>query len=421
MPPSSIVATRSHHTLNTLLPQQLELVKSTFIQHQLYLPGGSQSQFIMSWNDIDTGPSTSWETSNPAMDDRSDRPPISSWAQVSGKNERGRVMHCQRVFSQYFEEFPADLSWTAEDDGFFVEAPTSKDTQDTSLVRCTRGRQIGGGGFGRVFKVLRENDGAVLAGKTCADLSKLAEEADMLKKHAHPHILRYEGMYEDPEFPTDNMLLTELCAGGSLQEMIDYNQHGLNPKAILRVIIQISRALEHIHSKRYFHSDVKPQNIFIRSCKPMNVVLGDCADIHPIDYKGRLLGTMQFHSPEICRTKRHQGIADDVWALGVSLLSMCGQAPRIEYEAKGRVRKPLMEKYPGQVIKHIDALRKLNTDHGIVQLAAKMLTRTVKDRATAEEICRMATGLLGRYEAMGEAGDHLNVTSPRGFEPPSFW
>jgi serine/threonine protein kinase len=292
--------------------------------------------------------------------------------------------------------------------------------------------ELGFGCFGRVFKVLRESDGAVVAGKTCKDLSKLAEEAEALRMHAHPHILRYEGMYEDPEYPGDNMLLTELCAGGSLQGTVDSHRFGMDARQVLRVVSQVAGALDHLHSRGYFHSDVKPQNIFIRSRLPIDVVLGDCADIHPIKgYDGPLFGTMQYHSPEIWQRKGHTGAADDVWALGVSLLAMCGQLPRVEFadlkdkddnnQNRRRRQKPLLAKYPQRVIRHVQALQELNWGHGIVQLAARMLAKEAKDRAIAGEICGLATELLREYEARGEAGESLGMQSPVGFEPVSFW
>lgn len=364
----------------------------------------------MSWNAVNTA--NCWNAI----------PATSSWNELPGKSIcETPPPRRHSVFRKYFEEFLADLSWAAEDSEFAMEAPISMNARGGPSKRCTRGPQLGGGGFGRVFKVLRENDGAVLAGKTCKDVSKLVEEAEALKKHAHPHILKYEGMYEDHEFPADNMLLTELCADGSLQCLIDNHQYGLNPKAVLRVVAQVSGALEHLHAQGYFHSDVKPHNIFIRSQHPMDVVLGDCADIHPVNYGGRLLGTMQFHSPEIWSRKGHQGAPDDVWALGVSLLAMCGQQPRVEGEVRGRVKTPSLAKFPAQCIKHVETLQGLNWGHGIVQLAARMLTYQAKDRASAREVHGLATKLLEEYEAKGEAGNRLNITSPEGFEPPSFW
>lgn len=387
---------------------------------------------------------TGWDDINPVSGWNSEPAEASSWGKdvpavtsarndEPGESEIKPLTHRQKLFSKYINEFPADLCWTAEDDCY---SPLSQPTPDSSSSpsldnRCVRSRQLGGGGFGRVFKVLRERDGAVVAGKTCKDLSKLAEEAEALKMHAHPHILRYEGMYEDPEYPGDNMLLTELCAGGSLQGMVDSHRFGMDARQVLRVVSQVAGALDHLHSRGFFHSDVKPQNIFIRSRLPIDAVLGDCADIHPVKgYDGPLFGTMQYHSPEIWQRKGHTGAADDVWALGVSLLAMCGQLPRVECaelkdkdnnDRNRRRQKPLLAKYPQQVIRHVQALQELNWGHGIVELAARMLAKEAKDRSSAGEICGLATELLRKYEARGEAGESLGMQSPAGFEPVSFW
>ena len=394
------------------------------------------------------GNTTGWDDINPANGWNNDPAGASSWGEdvpaTTSRNKLGEIgikplAHRQKVFSKYVNEFPANLCWTAVDD---INSPVSQPTLDSSSSssssslpnRYVRGQMLDGGGFGRVFKVLRESDGAVIAGKACKDLSKLAEEAEALKMHAHPHILRYEGMYENPEYPGDNMLLTELCAGGSLQVMVDSERFGMDARQVLRVVSQVAGALDHLHSRGFFHSDVKPQNIFVRSRMPIDVVLGDCADIHPIKgYDGPLFGTEQYHSPEIWQRKKHTGASDDVWALGLSLLAMCGQLPRIELEEpkdknsnnkdrnRRRRQKALKAKYPSQVIRHVEALQELNWDHGIVQLAARMLAQEAKDRASAGEVCALATKLLKEYEAKGEAGKSLGMQSPAGFEPPSFW
>lgn len=250
----------------------------------------------------------------------------------------------------------------------------------------------------------------------------MLEEDAALRLHAHAHILKYEGMYDVPSSSWESMVLTEFCAGGDLQSQCDNNQYGLKAIWVLRTVHQIAQALHHLHSRGYFHSDVKPKNIFIRSFCPMNVVLGDCAEIQPVSSKRQLLGTLAFHSPETWKNEAHSGIAGDIWALGICLLSMCGQLPRYEYERKGRIARVVMKKFPGQCIDHVQALEQLNPDNGIVRLAALMLTRKPEDRISAAGILTLTGPLLAVWDWKSEEDAvKLGIESPQGYEPPSFW
>lgn len=276
-----------------------------------------------------------------------------------------------------------------------------------------------------MFKVLRASDGAVVAGKHTSDRRKMTDEAAALQAHRHPHIVRFEGMYEVPGRPNETMLLTELCAGGNLQSQIDSHQFGMKPRDILRAVSQLASALHHLHSRGFFHTDFKPANVFIRSLAPMDVVLGDMADVQPVGGKNlRGLGTQWLYSPEIWKQRVAVGPSDDIWALGISVMAMCGQLPRFECRLmkNGRTSKPRYEVFPRQCLEHLAELRRLNPGHGLVELMGKMVTRTMGERSQAYGIMFMADTLLGQWERKeGDAGEELGIKSPEGFVPPSFW
>ncbi len=162
------------------------------------------------------------------------------------------------------------------------------------------------------------------------------------------NLLRYEGWFQDEGYPDTTLLLTELCAGGDLNNYIKELPRGMKATPVLRVISQLASALEYLHERGVFHSDVKPRNVLIRSLSPIDVVLGDCADIMPLRGGSELRGTATFYSPEMLKRNAHTGPPDDIWALGVSTLSMTAHSPRFLYEEEAGKMVKKIEKYPRQ-------------------------------------------------------------------------
>jgi serine/threonine protein kinase len=94
----------------------------------------------------------------------------------------------------------------------------------------------------------------------------------------------------------------ELCAGGSLQTMINNHTEGLTQKDTLHVLNQVSQATEYLHSRKRFHGDLKPRNILIRKWDPVEVVVADCAEIMSVDHINchkRPHGTRSYWSPYV--------------------------------------------------------------------------------------------------------------------------
>lgn len=213
------------------------------------------------------------------------------------------------------------------------------------------------------------------------------------------------------------LLITELCAEGTLHMRINHAPGGMGKAEILLATSQIADALAYLHGLNYFHSDVKPRNILVRRLQPINIALADCADCKVHDkYQGPPGGTHNYWSPEMMSNNRHHGKSDDIWALGISLLGMMGQWPQIEKTKTGLAR------YPRRCANHAQELQRLNPRNGLVNLAVKMLSWRARERITAEKCHQVAVELLrevGVDEAPGTEG--LGITAPEEFRPISFW
>ncbi|KFA80488.1 hypothetical protein S40288_02064 [Stachybotrys chartarum IBT 40288] len=310
---------------------------------------------------------------------------------------------------------------------------------DDSKSRYERGALLGTGSWSQVYKVRRRSDGKVFAGKASKFQRELRKEVAVLKSLNHVsylvvlnleikqlkeclqnHILRYVDWHEEKGNASATLLVMEHCTGGNLQTGIDHSMKGLSGKVILRITVQIAGALEYLHGRGQFHTDVKPRNILIRNNDPVDVVLADCADIQDVASirRGPNQTTMTHRSPEIVQTDRHRGTGDDVWALGVTLLAMMQQQPSLPWTAKA------VEEYPKKCFDHAQRLRALNPGHGTVELAWRMLAWDVRRRATATECRERAEGLLGMAEgeSTGDDGtEGLGIKTPEDFTAAAFW
>ncbi|RFU77090.1 kinase domain containing [Trichoderma arundinaceum] len=280
-----------------------------------------------------------------------------------------------------------------------------------------RGSVLGQGGWSTVYKIQRVEDGQILAGKASTSVNQLYKETKMLRKLSHKHILEFVELHKEGDKEEAMLLITELCAEGTLHMRINHAPGGMGKEEILLATSQIADALVYLHGKNYFHSDIKPRNILVRRLDPIDVALADCADckVHDV-YRGPPGGTHNYWSPEMIANNRHHGKSDDIWALGISLLGMMGQWPQIEKTKAGLTR------YPRRCANHVQELSRMNPGNGLVNLAGRMLIWRARERITAEKCHQLAIELL--EEVTGEESngtEGLGIKSPEEFKPISFW
>ncbi|KAH6885769.1 kinase-like domain-containing protein [Thelonectria olida] len=303
--------------------------------------------------------------------------------------------------------------WTSDD-----ELHATIRSRDCPPGPYLRGGLLGKGGWSCVYKVRRLRDGDLFAGKASTAMKQLRREATILRALSHSHIVKYVDWYQDATPPTATLLVTELCLEGTLQAKIDHLPNGASRLETIQVILQCSKALEYIHNKRLYHSDIKPRNILVRTWDPVNVAIGDCADIKPNTFTGKVVGTPSFWSPYIVKNSRHEGASDDVWALGISLLGLMAQWPKVG-------TKEELKKYPQTCFEHAQKLERLNKRDHLVYILCRMLAWEAKDRASSTEcVDKFARSFTfeSKKAARGDASDQgLGIKTPKDFRPISFW
>lgn len=243
-------------------------------------------------------------------------------------------------------------------------------------------RLLGKGAFGSTW--LAERPGIVRVPVAVKVLHKqdasqaLAKEAAILLKLAHPHIVP---VVEADEYTWRGenyfALVMTYEGGGDLRNRL--LPQGLPLYDAIRYAAGILDAPAYAHSKKVFHRDVKPENVFLRGG---HAVLGDfglAADIDLRSVVEGVGGTAPYIAPEVW-DRGESGAPADIWSFGVMLYEMlAGSRPfpshnlfALQHAVMHLEPRPMPDALPVMLIRVISAA----------------LTKQPRDRPTA-------SGLLG--------------------------
>jgi len=156
-----------------------------------------------------------------------------------------------------------------------------------------------------------------LAGDS-AFLRRFKAEAQAVASLAHPYILAVHDWGEDDFGP---FLVTELCGGGSLRDVLDEGRR-LSVAQALRVGSQAAEGLAYAHGRGFVHRDVKPANLLFDEDSRLRLAdfglaraLAESAWTEPV---GTTLGTARYAAPEQAQGRQVDGRAD-VYSLALVL------------------------------------------------------------------------------------------------------
>jgi len=213
---------------------------------------------------------------------------------------------------------------------------------DEVRVRCRVGPYLlagvlGQGGSGRVFRARKEGADADVALKVLEkNLPDYEEHLQLLRNEAllaglaeHPRVVKVLSLEEDQE---GARLVMELMAGGSLHDKI-VSEEEFSEEEVLRIGLQILKALAWAQSKGITHRDLKPANILFTA--EGGAKLGDFGLAHgsvakPVS-QSHLLATPDYVSPEMLGGF-HGDFRSDLYSLGGCLFHALAGAPPYETE-----------------------------------------------------------------------------------------
>ncbi|WP_338869317.1 serine/threonine-protein kinase [Myxococcus stipitatus] len=207
-------------------------------------------------------------------------------------------------------------------------------------------KQLGRGGFGTVYRATCEGHPAALKLLHLPRAGGYVErEVSILLRLRHPNVVGIRGFgywpSAEPEFA---VIAMEYVEGRQL----DVWAKEENPSArhVLKVVLDMARALAATHEAGVVHRDVKEANVMVRASDGLAVLV----DYGVGDYEGApgvtlsILppGTPEYRPPEAwLYLEEHSGVrgaryipgpTDDLWALGVVLYHLL--TARVPFEAE---------------------------------------------------------------------------------------
>ena len=195
----------------------------------------------------------------------------------------------------------------------------------------------GHGGFGTVWKAVREPDGEMAAVKLARPddpdtLERIDAEATVLASLDHPDIVRLldSGPLDDGE--GGMFLAMEFIDGVELSQMIP--AEGLEPDRAFAWFLRIAGAVSQAHDAGILHRDLKPGNILVDQSGGIHVAdFGLALPVHQrvhqlsLTRADMVAGTAEYLPPEAYHRGYRPTVAADVFALGVILHEMLRGAP----------------------------------------------------------------------------------------------
>jgi serine/threonine protein kinase len=211
--------------------------------------------------------------------------------------------------------------------------------------------KLGAGAMGEVFHARQRSSGREVALKIMAErlldspefVKRFEREIQLLSRLDHPNIAPAltHGSHDGRVYMT-----MEFVRGPDLGMVL--KSQGPFPEAdVLRMAIQIARALEYVHDTAgLIHRDIKPGNLLVITA-PKGESGGETIKI--IDFglarstidedqnmtlTGMIMGTPYYMSPEQIRGERNLSIHTDIYALGATMYHLLTGA--VPYDGKSQ-------------------------------------------------------------------------------------
>lgn len=216
------------------------------------------------------------------------------------------------------------------------------------------GPLIGQGGMSRVY--MAQGDQGPLAVKILhprlrrsgGDLEEFRREAHLLVSLRHENIVCGRALREHDGLVYLEM---ELVEGKSIQQLLD-DGFTFPEDAALYIVLQVARALSHLHRRGLVHRDIKPANILIDRENRVKLCDLGLAVVEGAGAGEVTAGTAQYISPEQALADSGVDVRSDIYSLGVSLYQLVvGKLPFDGGSSQETISKRLLDELRSRDLK----------------------------------------------------------------------
>ena len=202
------------------------------------------------------------------------------------------------------------------------------------------GREIGSGGFGRVFEARERSDLATLRAVKFIDpspfhdrpnaIARFKREAQAVRDLDHRAIVRYVASGITESLPACPYLVMEFIAGEPFRADL-----GLPDVDAVEKMAEVLDALGYAHAMGIIHRDIKPTNILIRTRDGQPVIVDFGLSLFPeadaVALTTRYAGSVGYIPTEVQSGEQKSSVNHDIFSCAVSLYEiLAGRRPDIQ-------------------------------------------------------------------------------------------
>lgn len=207
-------------------------------------------------------------------------------------------------------------------------------------ANCIPGYQLLGeisrGGQAVVYRAQKTEDEEEVAIKVIyggpflskSERLRFKRESNILASLNHPHIVR---VHENGVTSDGSMYLAmDYVDGPSIDQWVDKHVEVLCPEDVVRLFLDVVRAVSHVHQKEVIHRDIKPSNILVDASGQVRVLdfglshASHFDDETSLTMTGQFLGSFAWASPEQQSGNGETKLDErtDIYAMGLVLIRM---------------------------------------------------------------------------------------------------
>jgi len=217
-------------------------------------------------------------------------------------------------------------------------SPITSITEYTNIfnVYSVSPKILGRGTFGSVRECTHRESEVKYAVKSIdkskvTRLNNIEREVQLLKTVDHPNVVRMVDFFEDEDYVH---IVTEICTGGNLSDLLDDGTNGgcLSEDQAVIIVQSLLETVHYLHGNDIVHRDIKLENLLF-SVSEEGVILVKLIDFG-LAVKHRVndikmtdtVGTLFYVSPEVVDGSYDRSC--DVWAIGIVCYTLlCGYHP----------------------------------------------------------------------------------------------